>query len=403
MPFSRKSLVILIKSKLLSVDAILPLLLELKARLPELRTLIVVPDGKTLDVIGRNYHLGQALERAGAEIACPKRSRLSLILWQAGLLLKLLAGRNMVIKFGSTLYRHTAFMRILKALSKTVEVKALILPFQKAFLKGVREESRLIAERSGGDPSPARLLDDSFDMLLSTLSREDVREMSEGREDIPGGRLLGAGYLRALPAWRSFVEEAAAACPAINSGPYFLFILSCFSKRIPSFEEPALGDVFVEALGVLKKFNPRIKTVFRPHAITNLDELKRLLEKSGYSNYVIDHGHPMILSSKASFAIGTFFSMTMFDVWRQGVPTVEYACYDRVFLERLGGKSIAGDACDFFIDRDPAKLEAAVESMLSGAFKPVRKQSDVERDYPEDFGGLLDFADSFYRGGQDGK
>jgi hypothetical protein len=162
-------------------------------------------------------------------------------------------------------------------------------------------------------------------------------------------------------------------------------------KTLNSFQEPEIGELLRETLSVLKNYNENFHTIFRPHAITDIKKLKQILEEIGYSNFSIDYGHPMILSSNAVFAIGNFFSAALFDAYFMNVPIVEYSSYDRAFLESVGGASIAGPCCNFFIDRDACKLDETIKSLIEKKIPLTRDPAIFEECFPDTTPDILPF------------
>ena len=138
-----------------------------------------------------------------------------------------------------------------------------------------------------------------------------------------------------------------------------------------------------ESLEVMKKYNNKIKTVFKPHSITDLGKIREILDKVGYSNYVIDYSHPMVLSSNAKFVFGNVFSSIMCMAYYLGKPTVEYAQYDPELLERIGGQSLGGKFCDFFINRNRQKLDEVLHRLINGGIEVKRDPEFMRENYPD--------------------
>ncbi len=394
----KKNLIVLVKNKLLSTDAILPVLLEIKSRHPEIRPLFLVTGTQNLDIIKKNVHLKEILDKLGAEIMCPRRdSKLAIAFWMIKFFLRLCFSKNVILKFGDTLFKHQVFMKLVSLFSNTKEIQCFINPNGQDFLKGLASETVIMHERAPEKYTyPLLFFTGNYDYYLSTLNHGDFKFFGCKDTEIPDKKLLPIGYIRRLPEWVKFMDTACRNYPLIQEKrPYFLFILSGTAPvRVDVLEEAPLRELLEEALTVLKKFNGRIHTVFKPHAITDMTVFEDILKRTGYQDYTVDHGHPMILSSKARFVMSVFYSTTMMDAYYLGIPTLEYTYYDREFLKMNNNWSFAGKYCDIFIDRDKAMLDEKIESLLKNEIKVHRSQEEIDREYPADNGQTLSFISS---------
>ncbi|MCX6984143.1 MAG: hypothetical protein NT118_05230 [Lentisphaerae bacterium] len=380
---------------MISADGIMPVLLNLKDLYPDYRILFVSPSTQNCDLIRKNVHLWQCLLLLDAKILAPRRdNRFIIAVWVIKLLLMLSFSRNIIIKFGDTLFKHKSLLKVLKKISNTTEIQSLILPTLEDYHYAIKQHWAISKERkaAGNVSEPKNSIE--YDYYLTSIPPDMVRTYYEA--DMPDGKIINAGYVRRMPQWINFVRESAREYIPKERKPYFLFILSTAGKRLDELEEPPLSELLAESLTVLKKFNSRIHTIFRPHAITDVEKFKLMLEKIDYENYSVDYGHPMILSSGAEFVIGNFFSTTLFDAYYLGIPVIEYSFYDRELLRRIGTKSYGSGCCDFFIDRDPGKLESVVASILSGNAHVTRDGSLIDTNFPvtpasfyESFSSLL--------------
>jgi len=378
----KKNIIVLTKEKLISADSIMPVLLNLKDCHPDCRILFVFPSVQNYNLIKKNVHLWQCLIRLDAKILAPRRdNRILISLWVIKLLLLLSFSRNVIIKFGDTLFMHKFLLKILKKISHTTEIQALIIPALEDYHYAIKEQWAISKERNASGIRSGQKDYVEYDYYLISMPTDLFRTYYGA--DIPDSKIINAGYVRRMPQWIKFVRESAGEHVPEERKPYFLFILSTPGKRLNELEEPPLSELLSESLTVLKKFNNRIHTIFRPHAITDVEELKLTLKELDYSNYSVDYGHPMILSPGAEFVIGNFFSTTMFDAYYLGTPVIEYSYYDRELSGRMGFKSYGNSCCDFFIDRDRNKLEEVVSDILEGKIKTKRDSQFIDANFPE--------------------
>ena len=191
--------------------------------------------------------------------------------------------------------------------------------------------------------------------------------------------LSDVGYVYKLPEWKKYARTLKRI-----EGDYFLYILYTLESRRSNFNEPDLIEVMEESLDSLKKHN--IKTVFKPHSITNMGKLKDLLNRVNYKNYLIDYSHPYALCLNARFVFANYFSGVMMLAYYLGKPTVEYSQYDPELLKRLGG-SVGGEFCDFFINRDKKELERVLDKVMNNGFvtRDLHFIHNTFKDTPKEF------------------
>lgn len=377
----RPSFVVLAKEKLISIDSILPLLMEMKSRHPDCRFLIVFPSQANKSLMTSNVHIWECLQSLDPTISVKPAGAIRLMLWSIGILFSLALRRNIILKFTDGFFMHRQFMGMLRICSNVTEVKAQILPGSIIFNKSIYKQAQLDADRCGRKQAAFDFFSGEFDRILSSLDQNVLKECY--KIEVDNSRLLKVGHLRSLPAWRKYVAEAARKHQIVGKGGHVLYILTTMGKLVNSFHEPEIGELLRETLSVLKNYNGNFHTIFRPHAITDIGKLKQILAETGYSNFSIDHGHPMVLASNAIFAIGNFFSAALFDAYFMNVPIVEYSSYDRAFLESVGGASIAGPCCDFFLDRDPRMLDQTVGNLVHGVAETRRDPAVFKECFPD--------------------
>lgn len=390
---TRTNLIILSKEKLISIDAIIPLLMEINAAHSGVSLNIILPNRENYDLISKNTHLIRCLENLKAKIWAPRRdNKLWILIFCIRLFMKMAFSKNYIIKFGDTLFKHKTFIKLLKKFSSITEIKALIMPNTVDFNRIINLQFDVIASKTGVKREKSSLQTDDFDFYLTTLSQQDLKRYHN--VNIDKSRIINVGYVRRLPQWSKFVENEIATYQPINQGKYFVFVLSTMGKILSDFQEPEIAELLKESLMELKRFNKHILTIFRPHAITDLERLNKILKEVAYENYIIDYGHPMILAAKAEFMIGNTFSVTMFDAYYQQIPVIEYCSYDRDLFKALENSSLGGKCCDFFIDRDPKLLVKIVSTILDGKIITKRDPRFIKENFPDTPDEFFTFFDN---------
>lgn len=388
--FSKNKILVILKNKLIAIDSIIPVLLELESNLPQVpKILIIFIDQAHFNGVMQNYHINKILSKMNAELLFPrKRNRLYLILWQAKLLLSLSFSNILILKAGNCLYLHSKFVRILKFFSRTIEMQFDLPPPNPDFIENMAEDNRLW--NTSSNSSGRETLNFNSDFFLSSL---DCNLFSMLYTDIiPKSKFIDIGYVRSFPKWFSFVKEEASLFKDRINGRYCLYILSTLDKRITSLDEPQFADLLIETLEVLKDFSSSLKIVFKPHFITDMVRFESILKDLKIENYSIEYGHPSVLACGSDFIIGNFFSTTMIDARVLGIPVIEYSSYDKRLLHLLKNNSIGGQSCDYFIyDRDKSRLHDIINAVLTD--KPIKENADCC--HSSKISRLLDKLDDF--------
>lgn len=335
------------KKKLIGIDATLPLLMELKARFARVNIIILFPDEYNLQEIQKNYHIWKALDEITPSRYCLKhKSRLKRYCTWLWVVFRMLFRKNIIIKQADSMPYHGRFISFIKKFSDTSEIYAHIAGWTIEFHRSVTIAARLrIAKRRNTTEDIVLLKPHNYDYFISSLDRAHLADIY--KTEIEQHKFIQIGYHRKLPQWFSFVERQVR-LSELHDQNYFLYILSGIKGNRWGLDEPDYEELLEETLSVLKKYNASIKTVFKPHIFTDLEDLRILLDKLQYSNYTIDYGHPMVLAANAQFVMNYFFSTTLFDAYYLNTPVVSYSQVDPEYFELIGRKSEGGTACDFF-------------------------------------------------------
>jgi hypothetical protein len=396
----KTNVVFLSKKKLIGIDAVLPLLMEIKSRYPDVAFHVVYPDRWTYGLTHyKNYHVRDILYNVikPAVTICRGKNRVSNFFRALRILWMFSFQRTIFLKYADPFPSYPLVMRFLRFISTSIEIKVFLDSRSLDSHKNVTTFMNLIAERSGKKVS-FHLMRERFDYFLSSLSAEQCREVfGEEADRLDANKIIKTGYYRKFPRWAAYLSQQKHSYRPINQGNYFFYVLSIIDRRRdPHLDEPPVIELVEETLSVLKKYNHDIKTVFRFHpnfgeAETN--RIMKLLVDLGYSNYCIDDGHAMVLASKAKFVVNNVFSTTMFDAYYQGIPVVEYADYDPRLYERLGKQSMGGGCCDFFIRRDKDKLDRLIDDLVHDRIRIKRNPHYLAENFPETSAAFWDFWD----------
>ena len=129
-----------------------------------------------------------------------------------------------------------------------------------------------------------------------------------------------------------------------------------------------------DTIQVLSKCIKKEVVVFKPHVITDLVILDKVLKKYNNFDYIITYLHPMILATRSKLAIANYYSTTLSDFNTLGVKTIEYTDYCSEALELTSGGSHRPEKVDYFINKDKLQLGNTVKNLLE-------KRNDLKYNY----------------------
>lgn len=362
----RRTVAVFLNRKLISCDTILPLLLELKTKAPEVEVEIWVPDRETLAAIRRNSVLADVardvglmhvMSGRGATLLGRMHHRLLTGLRFARLGIKALLGRAAFIHF--------------KALSKW--------PL-KAFYNAAPGNTFLAENDSYG-----------FTELMSKVTFL-VDEVPLAKRVPPAGQLIAfsdAWHLLSHPAlagvprhmfgptrlrrpWLEYIESKADqylelefARVGMAPAPEFFAVMLGFFGPLAYMRDPDVGpELLQETLEELAKVAGDRPILIKPHVITDMNKVQRIIDGLPEARILVTHLHPMVLATHARLVVANYYTTTLTDCHWMGVPTIEYTHYNDRALQLTAGGSMRPEMVDYFINHDRALLRATLVELI---------------------------------------
>ena len=272
-------------------------------------------------------------------------------------------------------------MKVIKRLSNTKEVLCCLEEFTSDQLRSINILTSYYFKGKGGsgDQRPFTL---DYDYIVSAKSKTLTEHYLNG--NIPENKFIKCGYIRKFHGWKKYLEKNVAKEPKINKKRYFLYLVGTTGKYSDLLNQLPGKIAIEESLKILKKYNEKLFTIFKPHPHTDVKVFKEILAKTGYKNYIIDYSHPMILSSKASFVITSGFSTCMNNSFFQGITNIEFSSYDPIMYEKYGRQSYGGRIVDFFLlEKDWEKLDDIIQKIISGEITIKREKKYIDDEFPD--------------------
>ena len=348
-------LFVFIKKKLISVDTILPVVLELKTRSPRLKVIIIAPDQKTFDEISKNKTLKLCIEKNFKLIQLGGLSNFFFtgLLQRTQWLLKLL------------------FIFLLLTLNKAKVIHFGSLEEWPRRLVTFTNRGKIVLFESNGWGTGE--FEDQIDALNTQHIRLPITTFKSS------GALVGfssnwrfrsipeAGHLNVFsvrpsklwPAWQMFLNKNASQqweeeCKRIcldKNKKVFLFILGTLDA-LPSLDMGCgpIDDLVVDTLDAMYLASPNATVLMKPHPITNIARLEGIIKRAKSNDIHITYLHPGVVAHYSFAAICNYYSTSLIDLWYSNVPTIEYTKYREEGLRLTGGGSMRPEFVDHFIE-----------------------------------------------------
>jgi hypothetical protein len=347
--------IVIIKNKLISVDTVIPILIELKEKY-SISSLVLVNDELSHNKINENVVIRDAINYAGKEVYIGWQGSVIIqkiikLFWLFKLTVRLLVGSK-VLHFGIfDVFPYKVLGKIFNKNIFMLQTDCFAHSYAKYNKRLGKKEIKLTP------PISKNIV--AFNKAMPQLSVLDSSY-----------NVFKFGSTRTREIWVNYVNT--------RSEDYFnkyhknvdfsngciVFILGAFSTiiemRIP---DKSLTNLFRKTIETLDDIKGDIPVLLKPHPVTDLNVVdSEINEKNGFH---ITHLHPSVLATKAKVFICNMYSTTMADANYMGVKTVEYSDYNFNLLEMSKGKSLGYEYIDEFINNDQVVFKREVREILS--------------------------------------
>lgn len=153
--------------------------------------------------------------------------------------------------------------------------------------------------------------------------------------------------------------------PMVNyKDGFIVIILYTFGKVVWFDDDNTAEKLLRETLKTIHDTFPEKTIMLKPHVVTQIDFLKKIIDTSGCDNIEITYLHPSVLSRFSNVFISNCYSATLADASSLGVPTIEYTNYRDDLLLRTGNKSVSHNFVDYFINKDSSHLKEVLLKIM---------------------------------------
>ena len=149
-----------------------------------------------------------------------------------------------------------------------------------------------------------------------------------------------------------------------------VIMLGYFGDVIYRTSKTVQEKLLIETLEVLSDYKFCGIILLKPHIITDLKIVNKIIKLFPELKIFITYLYPMILATQSQVVIAHNYSSTLNDFKIMGVKTIEYASYNSQALELMSGKSMKPEYVDYFINHDKLLLDQTIKKL----FKEKKKE-----------------------------
>ncbi len=361
-----RTVAVFLNRKLISCDTILPLLMELKVRAPDVEVEIWVPDRDTLSAIRRNSVLADVARSIGRMYVMSGRGATV----SGRIQHRLLTGLRFVRLGLKALLGRVAFIHF-KAFSKWPLRAFYYAAPGNTFL--AENDSYGFTELMG----KVTFLVDKVPLVKRPPPAGQLIAFSDqwhllSHPDLAGVPRHMFGPTRLRRPWLEFIRSKADhyldqefARAGMGPAAEFLVVMLGFFGPLAYLRDPdVVSELLQETLEEMVAVAGDRPILIKPHVITDMAIVQTIIDRLPGARILITHLHPMVLATRARIVVANYYTTTLTDCHWMGVPTIEYTHYNSRALELTAGGSMRPDMVDYFINHERAVLRATLVNLI---------------------------------------
>ena len=377
-----KNIDILLNNKLVSCDTIVPYILSLKKINKNLKVIYTVFDYKTFQDIKKNEFLYNALCETGKLYLRGSTGnnnyfikailKIKTFLFLIKIFFKIIIGNTIIFHFG--IFWYSQFRLLNKLFSNKIFLTEHLCWHQH---ENVEILNNILFKRS-------------------TLKKDKLFKISKNimyfnksylfNQDTDNLNLIFMNNPRTYDTWIDYVlkfgvQKTKSYLKDLGydyEKGYFVYIMGYIGKSNHLEEDDTLERLIPETLDLLSKNAKSIPILIKPHSITDIDILNKIIKRN--KNAHITYLHPAVLSINAKLVISNYYSNTQADANFFGAKTVEYTHYSEQALKATKGISESPDYIDHFINNDSEKFKEIILNSLNDKKKNKLKSTYDDQD-----------------------
>ena len=322
--------VFLCENKLIALDTILPVAIELRAENPGLDIEFLFLRKDFMAEVRKNYVLWKGMERTGhitflahgghARVSAGRKARSA---WRLALKTVELVRRRSVLFYRRDFSSFPVFplaLAVRRGGGALVGYPGIAYPMSESLM-------RSLVEQEVG-PVHYRLQADRH-LLFHPLQEQDQRRHTSAP-------FVVIGSPRSFPRWRKHLEEVFAEEGLRDlegrhidaGGKRNVALFYPGNHDLPDLAgATSCRDQFVATLRAIREIAPGLRVLIKPHVICDLAELERDLAPFADLDIRLTFAHPHLLARVAEVCFMSNGSSVIDDMYATGVPVIETSLY----------------------------------------------------------------------------
>jgi hypothetical protein len=363
---SRKKIIVFVRNKLITVDTVIPILIELK-QLYDIQSNIIVFDELAHNGIRENVVIRDAVRYVGKELYITNGiknkvlRRARVVFYLSSIILDIFRGSK-ILHFGA-LDQYPLSMLGYIFRKNVYLMQGNAYDFKYSKYKSI----------AGNNPIKRKLTGDNL-VVFGENHNYNTKDKIVYKFEPPKTRNSWLQYVYNknnfyFKHYHNNIE---------TSQGIIVLIMSSLDGYSPVLRNPyqTQVDLFKKTLSALSEFSKKNPIFIKPHIYTNMQLLNDLTR--GVKGISITYLHPSILATKSKVFIANEFSNTLADAHSLGVKTVEFTDYSDKMLKATKGKSIDSNFVSYFINNDISRFKEVVTSILNKDFNLKKSCGNID-------------------------
>ena len=396
-----KHIYIFLNKKIISCDTILPLMLEIKKRNNSINIHFVIFDFKTYNFIQKNLLLLKIINEVGS-MKCLGREYNSNYFKEQSISKYHYKRLNIIlhlIKIFSYLLR--LFLNLIFYNTIFIHFRALNIWPTKILYYFNKSKTILCEADSSG-------FSNTIAQVNSTLNGQ-IQALHDFNLPIPcGNKIIAFSKLFPLlkhPAlinskkyiiesshnrkiWLNYITSNANSMlqnthKLDKNSDYCVLVLSHIGQEMKGAKilknKDSWTTLVEDILDIIYSENPNIIILIKPHIITDMVLLNKILSKRTNIKTMITYLHPALLAVKAKFSIASHYSTAFQSIYYIGGITIEYTDQKEVYRKKLNYKSKRPEFTSYFFNDDENGFRTLLRDINNNKMK-VKLKNGYDED-----------------------
>ncbi|MDB2513383.1 hypothetical protein N9Y31_02610 [Alphaproteobacteria bacterium] len=378
---------VVLNSKLISCDSIIPVCMEIKSQKPHAVFMFYCESGSHKLAVMQNKTLHRAIISIGELKAFGELGKATKLNWFRR---PIIISQVLSLIFCSII-KKSFFVHFRKldyfpySLIKSCHRNKTIL-----FESSAKSVNSLLTKGYGRKPVQYRLDEPSIVGFSSFWFASLSAGSRQKHIQIPQSFLM--------PAWNNFLNAQAEALNIENhwlalkskDRPVVVIILGPLGALQLMREDAGMINCLRLTIKAVQSVAPDSLIVMKPHPVTDMNLLTDIINEFNGANIEVEYFHPGLLAKFADVVICNAFSTSMTDAHASGATTVEFSDYSSDMLKLSKGLSVEPEYIDYFINRDFEKLSHLLRVLL-GTKVPRLERRHLS---PQDFKNITKFIET---------